>query len=98
MAAVVYTASLALSMFVPSGLLQVSAHNVALCFVPALALIGVKSHFAQRKGGVVRIGCLPIILFVFLFYMNPALAIKILALFGAFEVIGTALRQAKHPQ
>ncbi len=96
-AAVVYTISLALSLFIPSGIVQVSAHNIALCFVPALALMGVKTQFAQRRGGVVRIGCLPIILFVFLFYMNPALAVKVLALFGAFEIIGQAAKKAKRP-
>ena len=94
-AGIVYAIALALSLFVPAGIVQVSAHNIALCFVPALALVGIKSHFAQRRGGVVRIGCLPIILFVFLFYMNPALAVKVLALFGAFEIIGQALRKTK---
>lgn len=95
-AAIVYVVSTALSLFVPTGLLQTSALNVALCFVPALALVGVKTQFAQRRGGVVRIGCLPIILFVFLFYINPALAIKVLALFGAFEIIGQRRTKAKH--
>ena len=94
----VYTVTFALSLFLPAGIAQVSAHNIALCFVPALALVGVKSHFAQRRGGVVRIGCLPIILFVFLFYVNPALAVKMLALFGAFELIGQALNKAKKPK
>ena len=95
-AAIVYVVSTALSLFVPTGLLQTSALNVALCFVPALALVGVKTQFAQRHGGVVRIGCLPIILFVFLFYINPALAIKVLALFGSFEIIGQSRKKAKH--
>lgn len=94
-AGIVYTVALALSLFLPAGIFCASANNIALCLLPALALVGVKSHFAQRRGRVVRIGCLPIILFVFLFYVNPALALKVLALFGAFEVVGQALGKKK---
>ena len=94
-AAIVYTITLALSLFLPAGMAQAASHNIALCFVPALALVGVKTQFAQRRGGVVRIGCLPIIIFAFLFYMNPALAVKVLALFGAFEIVGQALNKVK---
>lgn len=94
-AAIVYAVSLALSLFLPAGMVQVASHNIAICFVPALALVGIKTQFAQRRGGVVRIGCLPIIIFAFLFYMNPALATKVLALFGAFEIVGQARNKSK---
>lgn len=94
-AAIVYAVSLALSLFLPAGMVQVASHNIAICFVPALALVGIKTQFAQRRGGMVRIGCLPIIIFAFLFYMNPALATKVLALFGAFEIVGQARNKSK---
>ena len=94
-AAIVYAVSLALSLFLPAGMVQAASHNIAICFVPALALVGIKTQFAQRRGGAVRIGCLPIIIFAFLFYMNPALATKVLALFGAFEIVGQARNKSK---
>ncbi len=96
--AIVYTAAFTVWLFSGSGIVNVSANNIAVCLVPGLALSGAKGAFAEKKNGIVRIGCMPILIFIFLLSLNPALALMILALLGALGIIGNeikALRERK---
>ena len=94
-AAVIYIAFLTVSLVTKSGIVNASAQNITICLLPGLAYAGAKSHIAERKNGVVKIGCLPLIIFIFLLYMNPAIAFEVLALFGSFDIIGRHIEKNK---
>ncbi len=94
-AAVIYIAAFAVSLFSGSGIVNAASENISICLIPCLAYSGAGSYFAERKNGIVRIGCLPLLIFIFLMYVNPSVAVKTLALFGAFDVIGKNIASSR---
>ncbi len=94
-AAIIYVASLILSFVTKAGMVNASVQNITICLLPGLVYAGAGSYLAQRKNGIVKIGCLPLLIFIFLLYMNPAIAFEVLALFGAFDIIGRRMGKNK---
>lgn len=90
--AVIFAVCYVVSIFFMSqkGTAKAVLDNLTMILEPGLAITGIVSFLPKRQGNVVRIGCLPILAIIILFFITPGTATLVLAISGTFSVLKKA--------